>query len=179
MTSAVYGGCIALNQTNKQKLKDCHAVSFFCFICLPQMVLEKFKAVTAQLNCVFVFAYAKRRFSDYAAHIVNVLSLCMFSQRNKLEGSKLNDEERQKYQERIGNLERDIIQKEDHIDCNKILLDELRQKVDAEMRNTNNLKQGMVVKVDLEKLSLACPTRLVTNRSVQPQKMARGLKFGI
>ena len=71
----------------------------------------------------------------------------MFSQRNKLEGSKLNDEEHQRYQDKISDLERDIIQKEDHIDCNKILIDELRQKLDTELGTMTSVKQGIVGKL--------------------------------
>ena len=33
--------------------------------------------------------------------------------------------------------------------------------------------------MSLENLSLGCPTRCDTNQAVQPQKMARGLKFRI
>ena len=73
-----------------------------------------------------------------------MLILLVYLQRNKLEGSKLNDEERQKYQERISDLERDIIQKEDHLECNKILMDELKQQLDTGLASMNSFKQGKV-----------------------------------
>ena len=43
-------------------------------------------------------------------------------QRNKLEGSKLNDEEHQRFQDKISDLELDIIQKDYNIDFNMILV---------------------------------------------------------
>ena len=82
-------------------------------------------AATAQLICVFVFAYAESRFSHEAAHSHEAVHIFYYK--------------------------------------DKISESELKEESDTQ------------AKVAVEKLNY--PTRSVTNRAVEPQKMVRVMKF--
>ena len=59
-----------------------------------------------------------------------------------MEGSKLNSEELEKYQERISDLEKDIINKEEQLDSNTILIADLKQQIETGLTNMKNFRQG-------------------------------------
>ena len=59
-----------------------------------------------------------------------------------MEGSKLNSEELEKYQERISDLEKDIINKEEQLDSNTILIADLKQQIETGLTNMKNFSQG-------------------------------------
>ena len=59
-----------------------------------------------------------------------------------MEGSRLNSEELEKYQERISDLEKDIINKEEQLDSNTILIADLKQQIETGLTNMKNFRQG-------------------------------------
>ena len=63
-------------------------------------------------------------------------------QRIKQEGSKLTDEELQRYQDRISELEKDIICKEEELESKTHLIDDLRQQLETGQASMRNFKQG-------------------------------------
>ena len=65
-----------------------------------------------------------------------------FLKKRKVEGSKLNSEELEKYQERISDLEKDIINKEEQLDSNTILIADLKQQIETGLTNMKNFRQG-------------------------------------
>ena len=65
-----------------------------------------------------------------------------FLKKRKVEGSKLNSEEQEKYQERISDLEKDIINKEEQLDSNTILIADLKQQIETGLTNMKNFRQG-------------------------------------
>ena len=79
-------------------------------------------------------------------------------QRIKQEGSKLTDEELQRYQDRISELEKDIICKEEELESKTHLIDDLRQQLETGQASVRSFKQG-------ENIQLCCwrPIDINTN----------------
>ena len=71
--------------------------------------------------------------------------LYLFWQRTKSEGSKLSSEELEKYQERVSELEKDIIKKEEQLDSNAIHIADLKQQLETGVANMKNFKQGLFI----------------------------------
>ena len=68
-------GCVVTEDGLRLEISDLGS-SRDCSICVAKTKALISGAVTAQLICVFVFAYAKSRFSDIEASFIGITRLC-------------------------------------------------------------------------------------------------------